>query len=83
MRVIIIFLGVVIFLFVLVFIESELVKLEVRQEHLEEQLIVLQNRKKNLEFEVLHVSNLAQVEIEAREQGFIFPKENDILGVAK
>lgn len=83
MRVVMIFLGIVMFLFALVFIESELVKIEVRKKHLEEHLTHLQNQKKTLEFEVLQISNLARIEIEAKEQGFIFPRKQDILGVVQ
>jgi len=75
--------AVVLYLFSLVFIESELVKLEVRKEDLENRLVELKNQKKLLEFEVMDISNLANIEAEARARGFVFPTEEDILGTVK
>jgi len=83
MRGFLIFIAVVIFLFSLVFIESELVKLEVRKENLKNRVIELKNQRKLLEFTVMDLSNLANIEVEAKERGFIFPEEEDILGVVK
>ena len=83
MRSLLIFIVAVIYLFLVVFIESELVKLEVRKENLENRVIVLKNEKKLLEFEIMDVSNLAKIEAAAKARGFIFPKESDILGVVK
>lgn len=83
MRIILIFLVVVIFLFSLVYIESELVKLEVRKENLENRVNELHNQKELLELEVINLSNLARIEKEAKKRGFFFPDEDDILGIIK
>jgi len=83
MRSVLVFIATVIYLFLVVFIESELVKLEVRKENLENRVIALKNEKKLLEFEVTDVSNLAKIEAAAKARGFIFPRETDILGVVK
>ncbi len=83
MRGLLIFAAVVVYLFSLVFIESELVKIQVRKENLENRFTELKNQKKVLEFEVMNLSNLAEIEIEAKERNFIFPEEKDILGVIK
>jgi cell division protein FtsL len=83
MRVVLIFLVVVIFLFSLVYIESELVKLEVRKENLENRVNELRNHKEVLELEVIRLSNLAKIEVDAKKMGFFFPDENDILGIIK
>jgi len=83
MRGFLIFIAVVVYLFSLVFIESELVQLQVRKENLENRFTELKNQKKVLEFEVMKLSNLAEIEAEAEERDFIFPTEQDILGVIK
>ncbi len=83
MRVLLIFVAVVIYLFTLVYIESELVKLEVIKENLQNRVIELKDQKKHLEFELMHLSNLANIEAEAKQRDFIFPREEDILGVVK
>ncbi|OPX18457.1 hypothetical protein BXT86_01060 [candidate division WOR-3 bacterium 4484_100] len=71
------------YLFSLVYIESELVKLEVRKEKLSARLSELKNRKKELQFKLMKFSNLARIESEAKARGFIFPKKEDILGVVE
>lgn len=81
MRIVLIFLTVVIFLFSLVYIESELVKLEVRKENLKNRVNELRNQKEVLEFEVINLSNLAKIEVDAKQRGFFFPDEDDILGI--
>jgi cell division protein FtsL len=83
MRVVAIFACVVIYLFLLVYIESELVKIEVRKENLKNRISELKNRKKDLQFEVMNVSNLALIEAQAKARGFRFPGESDVLGVLK
>lgn len=83
MRVVLIFLAVVFFLFLLVYIESELVKLEVRKENLKNRVIGLRNQKEILEFEVMNLANLAKIEEAAKKKGFFFPDKDDILGVVK
>lgn len=83
MRVVLIFLAIVFFLFSLVYIESELVKLAVRKENLENRVIGLCNQEEVLELEVMNLSNLAKIEKDAKGKGFFFPGENDILGVVK
>ena len=69
------------YLFSLVYIESELVKLEVRKEKLSARLSELKNRKKELQFKLTKFSNLARIESESKARGFVFPKKEDILGV--
>ena len=83
MRVVLIFLVVVFFLFSLVYIESELVKLEVRKENLKNRVVELRNQEEVLEFEVMNLANLAKIEETAKKKGFFFPDEDDILGVVK
>jgi cell division protein FtsL len=83
MRSIIIFIAVLVYLFSIIYIESELVALEVRKENLENRMTELQNQKKLLEFEVMGLSNLAAIKAQAQVRGFIFPEEKDILGVVK
>lgn len=83
MRGLLIFIAIVIYLFFLVFIESELVKLEVKKENLKNRVTGLKNRKKLLEFKVMDFANLANIEAEAKRRDFVFPKEEDILGVVK
>jgi cell division protein FtsL len=83
MRVILIFLVVVVFLFSLVYIESELVKIEVRKENLKNRVNELRNQKEMLELEVINLSNLARIEVDAKKRGFFYPDEDDILGVVK
>jgi len=83
MRVILIFLVVVVFLFSLVYIESELVKIELRKENLANRVNELRNQKEMLELEVINLSNLAKIEVEAKKRGFFYPGEDDILGVIK
>ncbi len=83
MRVVLIFLAVVFFLFSLVYIESELVKLEVRKENLKNRVIGLRNQEEILEFEVMNLANLAKIEEAAKKKGFFFPDKDDILGVVK
>jgi cell division protein FtsL len=78
-----ILIAVVVYLFSLVFLESELVTLEARNEHLMNRLTELQNEKKRLDSEVMDISNLAVIEIEAKKRGFVFPRTGDILGVVK
>ena len=75
--------AVVVYLFALVFLESELVKLEARNERLTNRVTELKNEKKRLESEVMELSNLAVIEFEAKKRGFIFPQKEDILGVIK
>ena len=83
MRVVLIFLAVVFFLFSLVYIESELVKLEVRKENLKNRVVGLRNQEEVLEFEVMDLANLAKIEEAAKKKGFFFPDKDDILGVVK
>lgn len=83
MRWFLIFIAIVLYLFLLVFIESELITLEVRKENLKNRFVELQNQKKLLEFEVMDISHLARIEAEAQARGFVFPTEDDILGVVK
>ncbi|UCC12175.1 MAG: hypothetical protein JSW02_01170 [candidate division WOR-3 bacterium] len=76
-----IFLIVVVFLFALVYIESELVKIEVKKERLSNLVVELENEKRRLEFEVMDLSNLAVIEREAKQRGFVYPDEDEVLGV--
>jgi len=83
MRGFLIFIGIIAYLFSLVYIESELVKLEIRKERLRNRVLELENQKKILEFEIMNLGNLARIEIEAEKRNFIFPAKEDILGVIK
>jgi energy-converting hydrogenase Eha subunit H len=83
MRILIIFVAVIIYLFLLVFIESELVKIEVRKEVLKNKVVELRNNKKQLESDLIDIANLANIETAARAMGFFFPEQNDILGVVE
>lgn len=83
MRYILIFLGVIAYLFSLVFIESELIKVQIRKERLKSRFQELVNQKKDLEFRLTKLSNLAVIEAQAKERGFVFPDKVDILGVIK
>ena len=81
MRILIIFVSVIIYMFVLVLIESELVKIEVRKEVIERDVVELESEKKQLESSLIDVANLAHIESAAKEMGFVFPQKDDILGV--
>ena len=81
MRILIIFIAVIIYLFLLVYIESELVRLEVRKEDLKSNVIALRNYKKQLESDLLDIANLAHIEDAAKAMGYSFPEQDDILGV--
>lgn len=83
MRIILIFLAVVGYLFSLVYMESQLVKIEIRKERLKNQLLELKNKRKELEFKIMEYTNLARIEAEAKARGFVFPEKADILGVIK
>lgn len=83
MRALMILIAVVVYLFSLVFLESELVKLEARNERLTNRVTELQNEKKRLDSEIMDLSNLAVIEAEAKNRGFVFPRKEDILGVMK
>jgi hypothetical protein len=75
--------AVVVYLFLLVYIESDLVKSEARNERLMNRFTELQNEKKQLDSEIMDLSNLAVIEVEAKRRGFVFPEPQDILGVVK
>ena len=81
MRILIIFVSVIVYMFSLVLIESELVKIEVRKELIEIDVVELQSEKKQLESRLIDVANLAHIESAAKEMGFVFPQKDDILGV--
>lgn len=83
MRIVLIFIGVVMYLFLLVYIESELVAIEVRKENMQNRTIELENRQKDLQFEVMNLSNVALIEEQAKAHGFIFPSDEEIRGVLK
>jgi cell division protein FtsL len=83
MRIIVIFTAIVVYLFLLVYTESELVKIEVREENLQNRMRELENQKKDLEFEIMNISNLALIEAQAKERGFVFPGESDVRGALK
>jgi hypothetical protein len=83
MRILMIFVAIIVYLFLLVFIESELVKIEVRNEDLRNNVIELRNRKKQLESDMIDVANLANIETAAKAMGYFFPEQNDILGVVE
>ena len=81
MRVLIIFVSIIVYLFLLVFIESELVKIEVRKEDLGIEVVELQNERKQLDSRLIDIANLAYIESAAKEMGYTFPEMDDILGV--
>jgi hypothetical protein len=81
MRILMIFVSAIIYMFLLVFIESELVKIEVRKEVIKSDVVELQNEKKQLESNLIDVANLAHIESAAKEMGYVFPQRDDILGV--
>jgi preprotein translocase subunit SecY len=83
MRYILIFFGVIGYLFSLVFVESELIKIQIRKESLKNRFQEMVNQKKELEFRLMKLSNLAVIEVQAKEHGFVFPSKEDILGVIK
>ncbi len=78
-----ILIAVVVYLFLLVYIESDLVESEARNERLKNRFTELQNEKKHLESEIMDLSNLAVIEIQAKRRNFVFPEQQDILGVVK
>jgi len=81
MRVLMTFVAIILYMFLLVFIESELVKIEVRKEDLKNDVIELQNEKKQLESRLIEYANLARIEAAAKKMGYVFPAREDILGV--
>lgn len=81
MRVLVIFVSVIVYLFLLVYIESELVKIEVRMDELKNRVIALRNMKKQLQSELIDLANLADIEASAKTMGFVFPDDDDVLGV--
>lgn len=83
MRVLIIFVGIIAYLFLLVLLESELIKSEVRKEELKNRVVALRNEKKQLEFELIGLANLADIETAAKAMGYVFPDRDDILGVVE
>jgi len=83
MRILIIFIGIIVYLFLIVFVESELVKIEVRKEALKDKVIELRNQKKQLESDVIDLANLANIEEAAKAIGYFFPEKDDILGVVE
>jgi len=83
MRYLLIFLGIVGYLFSLVFVESELIKFRIRRERLKNRFQEAVNQRKELEFRLVKLSNLAVIEAQAKARGFIFPGKEEILGVIK
>lgn len=83
MRIILIFTAIVIYLFLLVYTESELIKIDVRKENLQNRMRELRNKKAHLQSEIMNISNLALIEARAKEQGFVFPEESDVRGALK
>jgi preprotein translocase subunit SecY len=83
MRILIIFIGIIVYLFLIVFVESELVKIEVRKEALKDKVIELRNQKKQLESDLIDLANLANIEEAAKAIGYFFPEKDDILGVVE
>ena len=75
------FVAILGYLFLLVFLESELVKIEVRMEKLKSEAAQLRNRRKQMESDLLDIANLANIETAAKAMGFSFPEQDDILGV--
>ncbi|UCD20240.1 MAG: hypothetical protein JSU64_03635 [candidate division WOR-3 bacterium] len=83
MRVLILFVSAIVYLFILVFIESELVRIEVRKEDLRNDVIRLENERKQLESKLIYHTNLARIEAAAKKMGYVFPSSEDILGAVE
>lgn len=83
MRMIMIILCIIVYLFCLIYLESELVKIEIKKESLRNRITELKNEKNSLELKLARFTNLVFIETEARKRNFIFPKKDDILGVLK
>ncbi|MCX7994592.1 MAG: hypothetical protein N3A65_02300 [candidate division WOR-3 bacterium] len=83
MRFFVIIFFILIYLFSLVYIESELVKYNIRKEELKNQVQELKNEKASLMARLNYFSNLAYIEAEAKKRDFIFPAREDILGIVK
>ncbi|MEO0185037.1 MAG: hypothetical protein ABIL22_03600 [candidate division WOR-3 bacterium] len=83
MRFLAICIAILLYLFSVVYIESELVKINIRKEYLKNQVQNLRNEKANLQAKITHFSNLAWIENEAKKRDFVFPEKDDILGVVK
>jgi cell division protein FtsL len=81
MRILMLFVAIIGYLFLLVFIESELVKIEVRMEELKSEVAQLRNSRKGMESDLLDIANLSNIEEAAKAMGFSFPEQDDILGV--
>jgi preprotein translocase subunit SecY len=77
------FVAIIIYLFLLVFIESEMVKIEVRKENLKNEVVVLRNQRKQLESNLIDIANLASIEEAAKAMDYVFPEQDDILGVVE
>ena len=76
-----VFVAIIGYLFLLVFLESELVKIEVRMEELKSRVAQLRNHRKQMESDLLDIANLAKIETAAKAMGFSFPEQDDVLGV--
>jgi cell division protein FtsL len=83
MRILMVFVAIIIYLFLLVFLESELVKIEVRMEELRSRVAQLRSHRKQMESDLLDIANLANIETAAKAMGFSFPEQDDILGVVE
>ncbi len=74
-------LAILIYLFGVVYVESELVKVNIRKVNLKNQIQELRNERARLQTQITDISNLARIENEAKKRGFVFPRKEDILGV--
>ncbi len=83
MRGLLIFLAVVLYLFSLILIQSELLKLEGRKETLANRLIELRGERKLLDAQIMDLANLARIEAKAKRMGLVYPQDRDILGTVK
>ncbi len=83
MRYVLMFLAAIGYLFSLVFMESELIKYQMRREQLRNRIQELARRQQELDSQLMKVSNLAVIESQARERNFLFPGKDDILGIIR
>jgi len=83
MRYVIMFLVAIGYLFSLVFMESELIKYQLRREQLRNRFQELALRQQELDSQLMKLSNLAVIETQARERNFVFPGKGDVLGIIR
>ncbi len=83
MRYVIMFLAAIGYLFSLVFMERELIKYQMRREQLRNRRQELVRRQQDLDSRLMELSNLAVIEVQARQRNYIFPGQGDVLGIIR